>query len=250
MSDRVLIVTGASRGIGRAVAVKAATEGYRVAVNYVSDQAAADAAVAGIAAAGGTAVAIRADVGDPDAIAFLFAETARLLGPLTHLVNNAGITGKSSRLDAASAETIRTCIDVNVTGAILVAQEAVRRMAPRHGGKGGAIVNISSAATTIGSAGEYVWYAASKGAIDSFTLGLARELATERIRVNAVAPGLTSTDIHVRSSQDGARVGRLTPMIPMQRPGESDEIADAVLYLLGDHATYITGAVLRVTGGR
>ncbi len=166
------------------------------------------------------------------------------------MVNNAGITGRSSRLDAASAETIRSTVDINLTGAIFVAREAVRHLSPRHGGTGGAIVNISSAATTIGSPGEYVWYAASKGGVESLTLGLAKEVAEENIRVNCVAPGMTETEIHDRSSGDPARVERIRPSIPLKRIGKPEEIADAVLYLLGDHATYITGSILRVTGGR
>ena len=247
---KVLVITGGGRGIGAAIARKAARLGYRVAVNYQQDRARADAVAADIVKAGGKAVAIGADVSIAADVVRLFDEAAGQLGPVTHVVNNAGITGKSSRLDAADPETIRSCVDINVTGAILVAREAIRRLSPRHGGMGGAIVNISSAATTIGSPGEYVWYAASKGAIDSLTIGLAKEVAEENIRVNAVAPGMTETEIHERSSGDGARVERIRPSIPMKRIGQPDEIADAVLYLLGDEATYITGSILRVTGGR
>jgi NAD(P)-dependent dehydrogenase (short-subunit alcohol dehydrogenase family) len=247
---RVLIVTGGGRGIGAAVALKAASLGYAVAVNYVSDVARANQVVAGIVKAGGKAVAIAGDMAKFEDVVKLFDETEAKLGPVTHVVNNAGITGKGSRLDAADPETIRECIDINVTGAIFVARESIRRMSPRHGGKGGSIVNISSAATTIGSPGEYVWYAASKGAIDSFTIGLAKEVAEENIRVNAVAPGMTETEIHDRSTGDPARVERIRPFIPMKRIGKPEEIADAVLYLLGDEASYITGSILRVTGGR
>jgi NAD(P)-dependent dehydrogenase (short-subunit alcohol dehydrogenase family) len=247
---RVLIVTGGGRGIGAAIALKAARAGYAVAVNYVSDAARANQAVAEIAKAGGKAVAIAGDMAKFEDVVKLFDETQAKLGPVTHVVNNAGITGKGSRLDAADPETIRATIDINVTGAIYVAREAVLRMSPRHGGKGGAIVNISSAATTIGSPGEYVWYAASKGAIDSLTIGLAKEVAEENIRVNAVAPGMTETEIHERSTHDAARVERIRPFIPMKRIGKPEEIADAVLYLLGGEASYITGSILRVTGGR
>ena len=169
------------------------------------------------------------------------------LGPLTALVNNAGITGKSSAFAQADPEVIRACIDINVTGAIFVAREAVRRMIPR---KSGVIVNISSAASSMGSPGEYVWYAASKGAIDSLTIGLAKELATHNIRVNAVQPGMVETEIHALSSGDPGRVERIRPMIPMQRIGKPEEIADAVMYLLSDKASYVTGAILRVSGGR
>ncbi|MBI3673240.1 MAG: glucose 1-dehydrogenase [Rhizobiales bacterium] len=247
---KVLVVSGGGRGIGAAISRQAAALGYLVAVNYVSDKERAEALIAEIAAAGGRAIAIAGDVSREADVVHLFDEAARLLGPVTHMVNNAGITGPISRLDKASAETIRSCIDINTTGAILVAREAVRRMSPRHGGTGGAIVNISSAATTIGSPGEYVWYAASKGAIDSLTYGMAKELAEEGIRVNAVAPGMTETEIHERSTGDPARVERIRPSIPMKRIGQPEEIAEAVMFLLSDAASYITGSVLRVTGGR
>jgi NAD(P)-dependent dehydrogenase (short-subunit alcohol dehydrogenase family) len=180
----------------------------------------------------------------------VFAEIDTKLGRLTHLVNNAGITGKSSPLDAASPETIRATIDLNVTGAILVARAAIKRMAKRHGGQGGVMVNISSVAAAIGSPGEYVWYAASKGAIDSLTLGLAKELAADEIRVNAVSPGMVDTEIHALSTQDAGRVARVAPLIPMRRVGQPQEIATAVLYLLSDAASYVTGANLSVSGGR
>ena len=249
-SGKILLITGGGRGIGAAVAIKAAAEGYRVAVNYLADRTAAEAVVNTITRAGGEAVAIAGDVSKyPDVLA-LYAEVDRRLGRLTHLVNNAGITGKSSRLDAADPQMIAECIAINTTGAIWVAREAVLRMAKRHGGAGGAIVNISSAAVTIGSPGEYVWYAASKGAIDSLTFGLAKELADDGIRVNAVQPGLTETEIHQRSSGDGARVERLKPMIPLKRVGQPDEIAASVLFLLSEASSYTTGSILRVSGGR
>jgi len=249
-NNKVLIVTGGSRGIGAAIAEQAGAAGYHVAVNYQRDSKSAARVVAAIADKGGKAIAIGADMGKEADIIRLFEETTAKLGPVTHLVNNAGITGLSSRLDEADADKIRTCIDINLTGAILVAREAVLRMSPRHGGKGGVIINISSAATTLGSPGEYVWYAASKGAIDSLTIGLAKEVAEENIRVVGVAPGLTATDIHEMSSGDAGRAERLAPMIPLKRVGEPREIAAAVIFMLSDAASYITGTTLRVTGGR
>jgi NAD(P)-dependent dehydrogenase (short-subunit alcohol dehydrogenase family) len=246
----VLVVTGGGRGIGAATCLKAGRAGYRVAVNYQSDSLSAEGVAAAIESAGGKAIAVKADMAQLADIARLFDEAQDRLGPIAAVVNNAGITGRSSRLDAASDETIRATIDLNVTGAILVAREAVRRMSTRHGGQGGVIVNISSAASTLGSPGEYTWYAASKGAIESFTIGLAREVAEEGIRVCAVAPGLTETEIHGKSTGDAARVARLAPSIPMKRPGQANEIADSILYLLSDQASYITGTTLRVSGGR
>ena len=250
MQTKVLVVTGGGRGIGAAVAEQAAAAGYRVAVNYLHDKASADTVVGNIKKAGGMAVAIAGDVSKEADVVKLFDETAKQLGPITHVVNNAGNTGRSSRLDAADPSVIRACIDLNVTGAILVTREAVRRMAPRHGGTGGAIVNISSAAASIGSPGEYVWYAASKGAIDSLTIGLAKEVAEDLIRVNAVAPGMIETEIHELSTGDGARKERIRPMIPLKRIGEPREVAETVLFLLSDASSYTTGAVLRVAGGR
>ena len=250
MAEKVLVVTGGGRGIGAAVAEQAAAAGYRVAVNYLHDKASADTVVRNIKKAGGKAVAIMGDVSKEADVVKLFDEAARQLGPITHVVNNAGNTGRSSRLDAADPSVIRACIDLNVTGAMLVAREAVRRMAPRHGGSGGAIVNISSAAASIGSPGEYVWYAASKGAIDALTIGLAKEVAEDRIRVNAVAPGMIETEIHELSTGDGARKERIRPMIPLKRIGEPREVADTVLFLLSETSSYTTGAVLRVAGGR
>jgi NAD(P)-dependent dehydrogenase (short-subunit alcohol dehydrogenase family) len=249
-AEKVLIVTGAGRGIGAAIAMKAAAEGYRVAVNYLQDRASAEAIASAITKAGGNAIAIGADVSRHSDIVRLFDETRTRLGPVTHVVNNAGVTGRSGQLDRTDPRIIRDCIDLNVTGALLVAREAMRHLSPRYGGKGGAIVNISSAASTIGSPGEYVWYAASKGAIDSLTVGLAKEAATDGIRVNAVAPGLIETEIHAKSSGDAARMERIRPLIPLQRIGQPQEVAEAVLFLLSDAASYVTGTIMRVAGGR
>jgi NAD(P)-dependent dehydrogenase (short-subunit alcohol dehydrogenase family) len=249
MSEKILLVTGASRGIGAAVARRAAREGYRVAINYRSDVAAAEQVAAEIEKAGSKALLVKADVSRADEIKRLFEEVDQNLGWLTHLVNNAGIVGRSSRLEAADPAMIREVIDLNVTGAILVAREAVKRMSKVNGGEGGAIVNLSSAAATLGSPGEFTWYAASKGAIDSFTIGLARELAKEGVRVNAVSPGLIETDIHASGGEPG-RVARLSPMIPMGRAGSADEVAETILWLLSDKASYVTGANIRVAGGR
>jgi NAD(P)-dependent dehydrogenase (short-subunit alcohol dehydrogenase family) len=247
---RSLLVTGGSRGIGAAICRLAACRGYDVAIQFREDGGAAERVAADVRAAGGRALPLRTDLAQPEDVARLFAELDDGFGRLDAFVNNAGVTGRSGRLDLTSPETIRDCIDINVTGAILAAREAVRRMSPRHGGSGGAIVNISSVAAVLGSPGEYVWYAASKGAIDALTIGLARELATEGIRVNAVQPGLIDTDIHEKSTGDAERVARLTPVIPMQRIGRPEEIAEAVLHLLSDAASYTTGAILKVSGGR
>jgi NAD(P)-dependent dehydrogenase (short-subunit alcohol dehydrogenase family) len=250
MSAGVILVTGGSRGIGAEVCRQAAAAGHDVAVNFASDAAAAEAVAAEVRAAGRHAMTIKANVADEADIITMFDVVASTLGPLTAFVNNAGVTGKSGRLEAADAAVIRTCIDINVTGAILAAREAVRRMSTRLGGKGGAIVNISSIAAGLGSPGEYVWYAASKGAIDSLTVGLAKEVAMDGIRVNAVSPGMVMTDIHEKSSLDVGRIERIRPNIPMQRIGEPREIAAAVMWLLSDAASYVTGSNLVVGGGR
>lgn len=246
----VVLITGGSRGIGAATAQLAAARSYDVAITYRSESAAADEVVKICRAAGVEALAFQGDVAAEEDVLRLFDEVEERLGPISHVVNNAGITGKSGKLAETSAETIRDCIDINVTGAILVAREAARRLSQSRGGGGGSIVNISSVAAHLGSPNEYVWYAASKGAIDSLTIGLARELATEGVRVNAVSPGMTRTDIHERSTQDAGRVQRLLPFIPMKRIGEPQEIAEAVLFLMSDAASYITGAILPVSGGR
>jgi NAD(P)-dependent dehydrogenase (short-subunit alcohol dehydrogenase family) len=249
MTAPILLVTGGSRGIGAATARLAGRRGYRVAISFRSDEAAAAAVVRDIEAAGGEAVAFRADTGLENDILALFEAVDRRFGRITHLVNNAGVAGRASRLADADAATIRAVIDVNLVGAMLVAREAVRRMSTARGGEGGAIVNISSRAAGLGAAGEFVWYAASKGGIESFTTGLAREVATEGIRVNAVAPGLIDTEMQLQGG-DPQRLARLLPGVPMQRAGTADETAEAILWLLSDAASYVTGTVLHVSGGR
>ena len=246
---RVLLITGAGRGIGAATARLAAARRYDVAVNFATNATAAQAVVADCERAGARAVAIQADVAREVEVERLFAETERRLGPLGGLVNNAGIVGRASRLDAADAATIKTVIDLNVFGAFLCAREAVRRLSTAHGGKGGVIVNVSSGAATLGSPGDFIWYAASKAAVDTLTIGLAREVAREGIRVNAVAPGLVDTDIH-DSTGIPDRIATMSPNIPLGRAGTADEIAETILFLLSDASSYVTGAVLRVAGGR
>ncbi len=247
-ADKVAVVTGGGRGIGRAVALLAARRGWRVCLSYVSDAGAAEAVVAAIAAEGGQAEAVRADVGDEADIGTLFAAADRL-GTVAGLVNNAGVVDVAARLDAMEAPRLHRMMATNVVGSLLCAREAVRRMSTRHGGRGGGIVNLSSVAARLGGAGQYVDYAASKGAIDSFTRGLAREVAEEGIRVNAVAPGIIDTEIHASGGQpDRARA--LAPQIPMRRPGTAEEIAGPVVWLLSEEAAYTTGAILEVTGGR
>ncbi len=244
-----LIVTGASRGIGAAIAKMAGERGFFVAVNFVNGEGEAATVVQGIVSAGGRARAVQGDVAREEDVIRLFETAERELGPIKALVNNAAITGGFARVESVSASALAQVMAVNVTGAFLCAREAVRRMSTRHGGTGGAIVNISSRAAKTGSAGEWVHYAASKGAIDSFTIGLAREVATEGIRVNAVAPGLIETGLHAANGAPD-RLERLAATIPMQRPGTTIEVAEAVLWLLSPAASYTTGAILEVGGGR
>jgi NAD(P)-dependent dehydrogenase (short-subunit alcohol dehydrogenase family) len=244
-----LIVTGASRGIGAAIATLAGERGYAVAVNFATSEGEAKKVVNEIVAAGGRAIAIQADVSREEDIVRMFETAERDLGPIKALVNNAAITGGFARVEEVSSAALAAVLAVNVNGTILCSREAVRRMSTRLGGSGGAIVNISSRAAHTGSPGEWVHYAASKGAIDSFTIGLAREVATEGIRVNAVAPGLVDTGLHAANGDPG-RLQRLMGTIPMGRAGTPNEVAEAVLWLLSSAASYATGAILQVGGGR
>jgi NAD(P)-dependent dehydrogenase (short-subunit alcohol dehydrogenase family) len=247
--SKTLLVTGGSRGIGAAVVRQAAVRGWRVAFSYVSNEVAAEAVVGEVERAGGEAFAVRADVGSEADIMRMFETVDRQFGPLDGLVNNAGVVDRKARVDEMSAARLERMFRINVIGSMLCAREAVKRMSTKNGGQGGTIVNLSSAAARLGSAGEYVDYAASKGAIDTFTLGLAREVATEGVRVNAVRPGMVDTEIHASGGQPD-RLDRLRGMIPMQREGRADEIASAVLWLLSDEASYTTGALLDVSGAR
>jgi NAD(P)-dependent dehydrogenase (short-subunit alcohol dehydrogenase family) len=244
-----LIITGASRGIGAAIAKLAAQRGFSVAVNFSTGESEAKTVVKEIIATGGRASAIQANIAYEADVIQLFETAERELGPIKALVNNAAITGGFARVESVTAKALADVMAVNITGAILCAREAVRRMSTKHGGTGGAIVNISSRAAHTGSPGEWVHYAASKGAIDSFTIGLAREVATEGIRVNAVAPGLVETGIHAANGEPG-RLQRLMGTIPMNRPGQPEEIAEGVLWLLSPAASYTTGAILAMGGGR
>jgi NAD(P)-dependent dehydrogenase (short-subunit alcohol dehydrogenase family) len=243
------IVTGASRGIGAAIARLLGANGYAVAVNYASDSAAAETVVDDILRAGSRAIAIQGDVSSEPDVLRLFETTERELGPIRALVNNAAVTGGFARVDEIGSAALTRMLAANVAGTVLCCREAVRRMSTRHGGQGGAIVNISSLAARTGGSGEWVPYAASKGAVNSFTIGLAREVATEGIRVNAVAPGLVETGLHAANGEPG-RLLRLSPTIPMLRAGTPDEIAQGVLWLLSDAASYTTGTILEIGGGR
>src|SRR5882672_10315547 len=236
LTDRVVIITGGSRGIGRATAIAAAARGFRVCVGYASE------------AKNGKAIAVKCDVGNESDILALF-EAADAFGTLGALINNAGIVGPTSRVDEMSAERIQRMMAVNITGSILCAREAVKRMSTRHGGQGGVIVNLSSVASKLGSPNTYVDYAASKGAIDSFTIGLGHEVAGEGIRVAAIRPGLIDTEIHA-SGGEPDRAHRLSHMVPMKRVGTADEIANAIVWLMSDEASYVTSAILDVSGGR
>jgi NAD(P)-dependent dehydrogenase (short-subunit alcohol dehydrogenase family) len=249
VTDKVAIITGGSRGIGRATAIAAAKRGFRIVIGYASNQAAASEVVSIIERSNGKAVAVKCDVAEERDILGLF-EAGDKLGTLGALVNNGGIVGKSGvRVDEMGAERIQRMMAINVTGSILCAREAVKRMSTRHGGKGGVIVNLSSAAAKLGGANTYVDYAASKGAIDSFTIGLAQEVAGEGIRVAAIRPGLIDTEIHA-SGGDPDRVHRLAHMVPMKRVGHAEEVANAIVWLMSDDASYVTSAILDVSGGR
>jgi NAD(P)-dependent dehydrogenase (short-subunit alcohol dehydrogenase family) len=245
----VVLITGAGRGIGAATARLAAARGYAVGVNYRANREAADRVVAAIRDSGGSAVALAGDVAIEDDVLRMFVDCQRALGPITALVNNAGVVDMRARVDEMSAARLHRMFAINVIGTMLCAREAVRRMSTKHGGAGGAIVNLSSAASRIGSPGEYVDYAAAKGAVDVFTMGLAKEVATEGIRVNAVRPGIVRTEIHASGGQPN-RLDRIAPLVPMLRPGEPGEIAGAILWLLSDEASYTSGALLDVAGAR
>lgn len=247
--SKVMLVTGASRGIGAAVALLAASRGYAVCVNYHQRGDAADAVVKAIRAQGGQAMAVQADMAREEQILALFERVQETYGRLDALINNAGVLDLQTTVEQMSAQRIRRILDTNVLGVFLCCREAVRRMAPRHGGRGGAIVNISSMAARLGSPNEYVDYAASKGAVDTLTVGLAKEVAGDGIRVNAVRPGLIRTDIHASAGEPG-RVDRLSDGIPLKRGGMPEEVAAAVLWLCSDEASYTTGTFIDVSGGR
>ena len=249
MNPSTLLITGASRGIGAATALLAAARGFDIAVNFTRDASAAQAVAGQVRALGRQAITVQADVADEPAVRAMFARIDAELPPLAGLVNNAGIVGLKARLDEMDSARWRRMFDINLIGSLLCAQLAVRRMSTRHGGSGGAIVNLSSVAATLGAPANYVDYAASKGAIDSLTIGLARELAAEGIRVNAVRPGIIDTDIHASGGEPG-RAQASAGLIPMRRPGRADEVAAAIVWLLSDEASYTTGAIMDVSGGR
>jgi NAD(P)-dependent dehydrogenase (short-subunit alcohol dehydrogenase family) len=244
-----VIITGGSRGIGAATARLAAQRGYTVCVNYRRDRQAADTVVASIEAAGGRAVAVAADVSIEADVARLFRTSEEVLGPMVGLVNNAGVLETQLRVDEMDAARLQRVFATNVFGAFLCAREAVRRMSKTHGGRGGAIVNVSSGAARLGAPNEYVDYAASKGAIDTMTIGLAREVAEEGIRVNAVRPGFIYTEMHASGGEPN-RVDRVKAFVPMKRGGTADEVANAIVFLLSDESSYSTGTFIDVTGGR
>jgi NAD(P)-dependent dehydrogenase (short-subunit alcohol dehydrogenase family) len=245
MNKKVLLVTGGSRGIGAAICLQAARAGYDVAVNYQNRLEDAENVVRAVQTLGARAIAVQADVSLETDVTRMFETVNNKLGTLTHLVNNAGITGPRTRLDRIDTATLRRTLEINLLGAMLCAREAVLRMSTAHGGTGGAIVNLSSAAATLGSPGDYVWYAASKAGLESFTLGLAREVAREGIRVNAVAPGFIATEM-----SGPERLAAVVPTVPMKRAGTAEEVAAAVMFLLSEDSAYTTGTTLRVAGGR
>jgi NAD(P)-dependent dehydrogenase (short-subunit alcohol dehydrogenase family) len=245
----VLLVTGGSRGIGAATALLAAERGYAVAVNYAHNSLAADQVVRHIRANGGQAITIQADVGEEAQVVAMFKRIDAKLGPLTALVNNAGVVDVACRVDEVTSDRLRRLFDINVLDSFLCARDAILRMSKRHGGAGGSIVNVSSVAARLGGGGQYVDYAATKGAMDTFTIGLAREVATEGIRVNAVRPGIIDTDIHA-SGGEPDRAGRLASSVPMPRAGTAKEVAQSIVWLLSEQASYTTGALLDIAGGR
>jgi NAD(P)-dependent dehydrogenase (short-subunit alcohol dehydrogenase family) len=245
----IVLITGASRGIGAAAALLAARQGYAVAVNYTANSLAADEVVRSIRAGGGTAITVQADVAIESQVLAMFEKVDTKLGPLSALVNNAGIVDVTCRVDAMDMARLQRMFATNVLGSFVCAREAVKRMSTRYGGAGGSIVNLSSAAAHGGGAGQYVDYAASKGAIETFTIGLAKEVATEGIRVNAVRPGIIETDIHASGGQPD-RARQLAPQVPMQRPGTALEVAQAIVWLMGSDSSYTTGSMLDVSGGR
>jgi NAD(P)-dependent dehydrogenase (short-subunit alcohol dehydrogenase family) len=245
----IVLITGGSRGIGAATAHLAASRGYAVVVNYRANQTAARAVVQNITIGGGRAIAVQADVGIEADVVRLFETCDRQLGPLTALVNNAGILETQARVEAMDAARLQRVFTANVTGAFICAREAVKRMSTKHGGSGGAIVNISSRASVLGSPNEYVDYAASKAAVDTLTIGLAQEVAQEGIRVNAIRAGIIYTDIHASGGEPG-RVDRLKASVPMRRGGTVDEVARAILWLMSDEASFTTGSFVDVSGGR
>jgi NAD(P)-dependent dehydrogenase (short-subunit alcohol dehydrogenase family) len=245
MSRPVLLIAGGSRGIGAATAKLAGAAGYDVAVNYNSNSNAAAAVVEAVKASGGKAVALQGDMGKEADIERVFAQTAKELGTITHFVHSAGIIGAFSRLDEADAATIREVLDVDTFGALICLRACVRSMSTKHGGKGGSVVMLSSMAATLGGANECVWYAAAKGAVDSMVVGVAREVAKEGVRINAISPGMIDTDI-----QPPGRIERLMAAIPAGRAGSPEEVAEAILFLLSDAASYVNGANLRVSGAR
>ncbi len=247
--NRTLLITGGSRGIGAATARLAALRGWDVAVNYTRDETAAQAVAADVRDAGRRALLIKADVSLEAEVMQMFATLDAEWGPLSALVNNAGVVDQPSRVDAMSGERLLRMFAINVFGSMWCAREAVKRMSQKYGGAGGVIVNLSSAAARLGAGGQYVDYAAAKGAIDAFTLGLAREVAAEGVRVNAVRPGIIETDIHASGGQPG-RAAQMAPLVPMQRSGSAEEVAQAIVWLLSEDSSYTTGSVVDVTGGR
>jgi NAD(P)-dependent dehydrogenase (short-subunit alcohol dehydrogenase family) len=248
MADKVVVITGGSRGIGRATALAVAMRGFKVVVGYASNKIAADEVVAAIEAKNGKALAVKCDVGEENDILKLF-EAADKFGTLGALINNAGIAARMARVDELSSERIQRMMAVNVTGTILCAREAVKRMSTRHGGQGGVIVNLSSAAARLGAPNTHVDYAASKGAIDSFTIGLGLEVAGEGIRVAGVRPGMIDTEMHATVGEPD-RAHKLAHLVPMKRIGRAEEIANAIVWLISDEASYVTGTTLDVSGGR